>query len=142
MKTTKNTKTMSDNDMHRTVNHRILGRTGLSSLLLTSAALLLATPAAAAPMQAKPTRVRAVPLTPARPLVPATPATGSVPGLEMPGMSDAPAGRASTPEEVSDDSPGPDEIARLRRIHDALPPDEQASMRTFYEALEIDLLAR
>ncbi|MCP3858719.1 MAG: hypothetical protein GY704_03615 [Phycisphaeraceae bacterium] len=145
MKITKIITISSGNDMHSTVNHRTFGRTGLTCLLFASAAMLLATPSGAASMQSKPARVRVVPLTPARPLVPATlpEADGSDPGAEMPGTSGADAsGTASGPEATPDDSPGPDEIARLRRIHDALPPDEQVSMRAFYEALEIDLLAR
>ena len=146
-KTMTTTTTMNENDMHSTVNHRTLGRTGPSRILLASVAsvastmVLLGAPAAAAPMQAKPTRVRAVPLTPARPMAPATPVdvTDADPGAVMPDAAD---GGEPTPGEATDDSPGPDEVARLRRLHDALPPDEQMAMRAFYEALEIDLLAR
>ncbi|MBQ72339.1 MAG: hypothetical protein CMJ67_05480, partial [Planctomycetaceae bacterium] len=113
----------------------------LSMLVLVVATTLLATPSLASPMQAKGNSVRIAPLTPSRPMIP--------PGLEMPsdllipGAPPEASGGATDPSKAaSDDTPGPDEIARLRKIHDALPPDEQISMRAFYEALEIDLLAR
>ena len=113
----------------------------LSILVLVVTTMLLATSSHASAMQAKGNSARIVPITPSRPVIP--------PGLEMPsdltmpGAAPVASGGPTDPSKAaSDDTPGPDEIARLRKIHDALPPDEQASMRAFYEAMEIDLLAR
>ena len=45
------------------------------------------------------------------------------------------------PDEPGAPPIGPDELKRLKSIHDALQPDEQEQMRLLYEAMDIDLLA-